>query len=212
MLETLVSSRVRRTLYEYLLTYPADRFYLRGLAKALSLSVSPLRRELQRLEHVGVLKAYEEANVRFYVIDQAHPQFVQLKQAVASPTASPSQEPAVFLPSVPFVSSTVFSAPKIERIQRALRPAFPWPAVVGLIGVMVVVGMVVMMMTYLAATNQHLAVLTKEAVSAPRTQVTVVKAEPRASGEMHSTRWRLVPGAVGGFSPAASDSTREESY
>ncbi len=207
MLETLVSSRVRRTLYEYLLTHPADRFYLRGLAKELSLSVSPLRRELQRLEHLGVLKAYEEANVRFYVIDQTHPQFVQLKQAVASPSTSPA--PAVLQPSVPFISSTVLSAPKIERIRRALRPAFPWPAVVGLMGVTVLVGMVVVMMTYLTVTNQHLTVLTKETMSTPRTQVTVVKTEPKASGEMHSSRWRLMPGAMGGFSTGSGE---EESY
>ena len=55
MLETLISSRIRRALFEYILTHPSERFYLRGLAKSLGLSVSPLRREIKRLEHSGML-------------------------------------------------------------------------------------------------------------------------------------------------------------
>jgi hypothetical protein len=84
MLETLVSSRIRRTLFEHLLTHPDERFYLRGLAKELALSISPLRRELLRLERLGMLTAYDEANIRFYVVNQASTPFLQLKQAASS--------------------------------------------------------------------------------------------------------------------------------
>ncbi len=81
MLEALVSSRVRRALLEYLLIVPADRFYLRGLAKQLGLSISPLRRELKRLERVGILTATREANVIFYTVNHRSPAFLQLQQA-----------------------------------------------------------------------------------------------------------------------------------
>ena len=191
MLETLVPSRIRRTLLEHILTHPDDRFYLRGLAKELSLTVSPVRRELKRLEQLGVLKTYQEANVRFYVVNQAAPLFIQLKQAAQQPDA--------------LVSSTVLSHPKIERIQRALRPRLSRPVVLSalslsLVGLLVVAGAV-----YLAMTNQRLLALTKQAVSTPRSHVTVVKPEPSASGQMRSSRWRLMPGTLGGFSPSAGD-------
>jgi len=81
VLETLVSSRIRRTLFEHLLTHPTDRFYLRGLAKELGLSVSPLRRELKRLEQAGMLKAVQEGNMLFYIVDSGSPAFLQLMQA-----------------------------------------------------------------------------------------------------------------------------------
>ena len=91
MLETLVSSRIRRTLYEYLLAHPHDRFYLRGLAKELSLSVSPLRRELKQLERSGMLTTAQEANVLFYTVNTTSPTFCQLRQAVApAPNVAPS--------------------------------------------------------------------------------------------------------------------------
>lgn len=84
MFETLVSSRIRRALLEHILTHPDGRFYLRGLAKELSLAISPVRRELQRLEQLGLLRSYHEANIRFYVIDHASPHFAQLGPACAA--------------------------------------------------------------------------------------------------------------------------------
>ena len=56
MLETFISSRIRRALFEYILCHAGERFYLRGVAKELSLSISPLRRELKRLEQAGMLR------------------------------------------------------------------------------------------------------------------------------------------------------------
>ena len=85
MLETLVSSRIRRTLFEYILSHPTERFYLRGLAKDLGLSVSPLRRELKRLERSGMLRAEAEGNILFYRVNPQAPVFLQLQQ-VSRPT------------------------------------------------------------------------------------------------------------------------------
>ena len=88
MLETLVSSRIRRTLFEHLLLHSGDRFYLRGLAKALQLPVSPLRRELKRLEQAGMLQAVPEGNMLFYTVNTASPRFVQLQHASLPAEAS----------------------------------------------------------------------------------------------------------------------------
>ncbi len=90
MLESLVSSRVRRTLLEYLVAHPHERFYLRGLAKELGLSTSPLQRELKRLERVGLLTVSPEANLRFYCVNQASPLFAELRAAAGGEALRPT--------------------------------------------------------------------------------------------------------------------------
>ena len=81
MLETLVSSRIRRTLLECLLQRPTERFYLRGLAKELGLPVSPLHRELKRLQRAGILHAAQVGNMLFYAINPDSQVYLFLKQA-----------------------------------------------------------------------------------------------------------------------------------
>lgn len=196
MFETFVPSRIRRTLLEHLLTHPNDRFYLRGLAKELGLTVSPLRRELKRLEALGVLKAYQEANIRFYVVDQASPFFAQLKSAVSPAPAPLPQIPVpVSQPPAPLVTSTMLSHAKVERIRKALTPALPWPFLVGgLVGVVVLVmgGML---------TKQTVTESVAPQPSGPPAETAV---QP---GAMHSSRWRLMPGTMGGFSARAGEGT-----
>ena len=190
MLETLVSSTVRRTLFEYLLTHPQGRFYLRGLAKELHLAISPLRRELVRLERVGVLKAYPEANIRFYIIDQTHPVFVQLQQA-AMPSRTLRSDDAegtqATQPTEPFIASTVLTHSSLERLRRAPtivsrqsgragRRRVSWPILVGAAALGVCVLVVSAIVAYLTVTNQQLLSLTTQAVStSPTRQVTVVE-------------------------------------
>ena len=99
MLEALISSRIRRTLFEYLLAHPTDRFYLRGLAKDLSLSVSPLRRELKRLEHSGMLKAVQEGNMLFYTVDTNSPTFLELARVTLTVPSAFMAERATEAPS-----------------------------------------------------------------------------------------------------------------
>ena len=88
MLETLVPSRIRRTLLEHILAHPDQQFYLRGIAKELNLSVSPVRRELKRMEDLGLLSAHHEANLLLYVVNQSSPLFIQLRQAAQSAPAA----------------------------------------------------------------------------------------------------------------------------
>ena len=203
MFETFVSSRIRRALFEHILSHPAGRFYLRGLAKELSLAVSPVRRELLRLEQLGVLKAYDEANVRFYVVDQTSPQFTQLKQVAASLTVPASTVPAsernasLVAGSVePVVASTVLSHRNVERVRKALAPRFSLPILVSALSFGLLIVGVFGLSMYWAVT--------------PKVQVTEREAEPpAASGEMRGARWRVVPGGMGGFSSGA---TREGSH
>ncbi|MBI4354203.1 MAG: winged helix-turn-helix transcriptional regulator [Candidatus Omnitrophica bacterium] len=182
MLETLISSRIRRTLLEHLLAHPEQRGYLRGLAKELNLPVSPLRRELKRLEALGLLKASQEANILFYHVDRTCPLFLQLTSALRSPSAA--IEP---------IRDTNQDRGHKTRSQKWF--VSPKLAMEGVALSLMVAG-VLAGVAYLAYTNQRLLLVTKHAVLTPKTQVTVVESPTAttASGTMRGTRWQLIPG------------------
>jgi len=187
MLESFVSSRIRRTLLEYLLSHPNDRFYLRGLSKELGLSVSPLRRELKRLEHSGMLKAVPEGNMLFYAVDANSPAFLQLQALGTQDTRPKTQDIRLKTqekdtkPLLPNLES-----PKHDLRVPLLAGTFAGAALLLLVG-----------LAYVGVTRQH------------KTQITVVIPRASASGVMQGARWRVVPGGFGGgFSNGASD----ESY
>lgn len=201
MFETFVSSRIRRALLEHILSHPNERFYLRGLAKELTLAISPLRRELLRMEQLGVLKAYDEANVRFYIVDQTNPQFTQLKQAAASLTVPASVVPASVVPASaePVVASTVLSHRNVERVRKALAPRFSLPILVSALSFGLLIVGVFAISVYVAVTPRMAVAPTVPVI--PTAQVAVREDGPPAtSGEMRGNRWRLLPGGMGGFS------------
>ena len=136
MLETFVSSKIRRALLEYILTHPTGRFYLRGLAKTLGLPVSPLRRELKRLERSGMLTATPEANILFYTVQTASPAFLELRRVgLAAVEPGPTSAPA--------------SAPVAQ-------PSLRGPILVGAATVGLALLLVVASIAYLSTTNQRL--------------------------------------------------------
>ena len=223
MLETLVSSRIRRVLFEHILSNPDERFYLRGLAKELGLSVSPLRRELKRLERSGVLRAEQEGNILFYTIDSSNPLFLQLKQAGGQGQAEAPSElrlgvrgsglGAVAQSPEPRAQSVVMASSQkaipIGIVSRhSLTNPLPTPILVGA----AVVGLALMLVTvgllYLNMTNQRLVSQTSRALATHKATVTVVVPPSSASGVMQGSRWRIAPGAFGGFSSGSSS----ESY
>lgn len=209
MLETLVSSKTRRTLFEYLLTHPNDRFYLRGLAKQLELSVSPLRRELKRLEQSGVLRPFEEANALFYAVNTDAPAFRQLQQAVqplTPPNNAAAEQAAVPAAAEPAVVVEARPVP-ITSPQHPAMPALLAAAGVGITLLLVIAGLF-----YLTMTNQHLLSLAQRGAPADKPGITVVAPvtpPPSSSGTMSGARWRLIPGAIGGSFGTSPPSTQE---
>lgn len=209
MLESIVSSKIRRALLEHLLAHPQERVYLRGLAKQLSLSISPLRRELKRLEQLGLLRAYDEANIRFYVVDPASPVFAQLNawgQAPSAPVIEPAPQAAAGMPP---------ARPSVPEPWQAgtFRNTPAWQTALGAVGFSLCVAAVLGGVAYLAYTNQRLLMASHETISKTKPALTMsdvsVSAVPGPAGQMRSARWTLVPGTMGaGF----STSTRKESY
>ncbi len=212
MFETFVSSRVRRTLLEYVLTHPAGQFYLRGLAKDLGLSVSPLRRELKRLESSGMLKAMHEGNMVFYAVSTTSPAFLQLRQAglgtqeFAQGSRLKAQgngsglQPSAF--SLQPIQVGVISATSTRSWWRAplSSPLLIGAAAVGMALVLMVAGL-----AYLTLAHQQMAASPSRTVATRDTKVTVVVPSASASGTMRGARWHIVPGGFGGFSSASND-------
>ena len=216
MLEALISSRIRRTLFEYLLTHPTQYFYLRGLAKELNLTISPLRRELAKLEQSGVLVVVQEANIRFYRVNTESPVYRQLRQAFYS---SPAPKPQLAVAPAPIQfagapSDSVTIEPSEPPGQPAPAPAprprspLQGPALVGAAVVGMALMLIVASLLYLTMTNDRLASTVRHALTTQKADVTVITPPSAASGTMRGHRWQLVPGGFGGFSSGVSN----ESY
>ena len=133
MLETLISSKIRRALFEHLLTHPRDRFYLRGLAKELHLSISPLRRELKRFEQNGLLTTIQEANIRFYIVNENAP---ELRQIVSLQTSAPGsfgsrlEAPGSRQKPLPSPSAFTLQPRALSPVASSLQPSVPAPSAV----------------------------------------------------------------------------------
>jgi hypothetical protein len=158
MIESLISSKVRRALLEFLIAHPERRFHLRGLARELGLAVSPLRRELKRLEELGLLRAFDEGNMRLYLVDRACELFHQLERALqpdpavaegtpgpsplvpaaaaAAPTEAVAFEP---VPAVvaPAMAAGVTDAAVPRRV--GIRTLMGWTLVLGMLGMMLLI-------------------------------------------------------------------------
>jgi len=219
-LETLVSSRIRRALLEHILSHPDGRVYLRGLAKTLGLALSPLRRELQRLEQLGVLRSYHEANIRFYVVDHASPHFARLGAAyaalgpgsetsppLAAVTAGPVATPAC--PVAVEAPSAAASSPIEMAASRRATPPWLRTRVFVSLGLAAAAALVLVL-------HRSLQMMDRSAVSSRQAgrhaQIDVVRMttfEPTASGEMRGDRWRLLPGVLGGFASTTSNPSQQ---
>lgn len=206
MLETLISSRIRRTLFEYVLAHPTQHFYLRGLAKDLNLSISPLRRELVRLEQAGVLTVVQEANIRFYRVNTESPTYRQLRQAFAiSVLPNPSVEP----PAHPVATAVIDPGPQPQPQPSPALSPLRSPALITASVVGITLMLIVTSLFYVSMTSDRLASTVRHALATQKAEVTVVAPAPSsASGVMRGSRWQVVPGGFGGFSSGASN----ESY
>ncbi|PIQ83316.1 MAG: hypothetical protein COV75_08115 [Candidatus Omnitrophica bacterium CG11_big_fil_rev_8_21_14_0_20_63_9] len=188
-----MSSRIRRAVFEHILAHPTDRFYLRGLAKTLDLSVSPLRRELKRLEHSGLLQACQEGNMLFYTVKTASPMFLQLHQLGREPEPAAAAIAQLDVPPAP-VEAPAMPQP-VSRRSRA-----PW--LVGALGVgmalVAVIGGLAFQVVGQAPQPAYY-------VSAPRVEAVRTPEPSVSSGVMHGSRWRIEPGGIGGFSAGAAE-------
>ncbi|MCX6724543.1 MAG: transcriptional regulator, partial [Candidatus Shapirobacteria bacterium] len=62
MLQDLMVSKVRVKLLQTFLSQPKEMFYIRQLVRLLSEEINAIRRELQRMERLGMVKKENRGN------------------------------------------------------------------------------------------------------------------------------------------------------
>lgn len=82
MLETLISSKIKRRVLSTLLSNPAREYYLRELASVCHVSVGSLHRELNKLEKEKILVSHHLGNLRYFSCNKENPWYNELKRII----------------------------------------------------------------------------------------------------------------------------------
>ncbi len=86
MLQELIASKVRVKLLTLFLTHPDAEYHLKGLVGELGENNNTLRRELKRLEGIGLLSSRREGNLKLYRVNPNHLLYNELKRIVFKTT------------------------------------------------------------------------------------------------------------------------------
>jgi predicted nucleotidyltransferase len=86
VLEALISSRVRIKVLTLFLMHPDQEYHLKGLVQELSENNNALRRELNRLEGIGLLDTQRRGRAKFYRANTQHPIYPELRSIVVKTT------------------------------------------------------------------------------------------------------------------------------
>jgi DNA-binding MarR family transcriptional regulator len=82
MLDTFITSRVRRKIIVVYAKYPDFRTHVRGLAKLIKEDAGNIQRELKRLEKIGFLISERQSNTKIYYTNKQFPIFKELQSIV----------------------------------------------------------------------------------------------------------------------------------
>lgn len=187
MLDVLIRSKTRARLLELLAKEPGRRHYLRGLERELGEPATPIRRELLRLEHLGLLTAADEGNIRYYSVNAQSPLYTQL---VAACGVSRPETPTTPTPVLP--ATVPVAAPGTVRPA----PVRPVAIVAAVIAASLVLNLAIAAVVgrRLARAHQDQA-LTSSAREMYHATPVMHSAQQRASYvESRSPRFRMVPG------------------
>lgn len=83
MLQDLMVSKVRVKLLKVFLSQPKEMFYIRQLVRLLKEEINAVRRELQRMEKLGMVKKENRGNRIYYWFNKDYPLYGDLLSMVA---------------------------------------------------------------------------------------------------------------------------------
>jgi predicted transcriptional regulator with HTH domain len=89
MLKSLFSSSIRGDLLALLLNSPDEKFYLREIANLLRKNPSGVKRELDKLEEMGILISEKVANLKYFQANKESSLFSELKNLIAKSLGLP---------------------------------------------------------------------------------------------------------------------------
>ena len=82
VLDTFITSRVRRKIIVVYAKYPDFKTHVRGLAKLIKEDAGNIQRELKRLEKIGFLISERQSNTKIYYTNKHFPIFKELQSIV----------------------------------------------------------------------------------------------------------------------------------
>lgn len=89
MLKSLFSSSIRADVLALLLNSPEEKFYVREIARLLRKNPSGVKRELDKLEEMGLVISEKVANLKYFHADKNSPLFSELKDLIAKSLGLP---------------------------------------------------------------------------------------------------------------------------
>ena len=82
MLKKLFSSAMRAEVLSLLLNSPEEKFYMREISRLLDKNPSAVKRELDNLEKIGVVRSEKVANLKYFQADMDSPLYSELKNLI----------------------------------------------------------------------------------------------------------------------------------
>ncbi|NOX20385.1 MAG: hypothetical protein GXO99_03880 [Nitrospirae bacterium] len=95
MLEKLFSSSTRADLLALLLNSPDEKFYLREIASLIHKNPAGVKRELDRLEKLGIVKSEKVANLKYFSANTSSPLYHELKRLITKSLGLPGALKAI---------------------------------------------------------------------------------------------------------------------
>lgn len=82
MLNRLFSSRTRVKILTLFLMNPGEEVYVRQIARRVEENINAVRRELENLERVGLLKSEKKGNLKYYTTNRDFPIYDELSSII----------------------------------------------------------------------------------------------------------------------------------
>lgn len=109
MLEQIFSSVARTKILKFFCVHSQDKFFVRELARRLSLQLNSIRRELDNLEKFGFLNSLEEGGKKYYFTNTDFVLFSEIKNLVFKAVALEEMEIADKMSKVPGLKLLLFT-------------------------------------------------------------------------------------------------------
>ncbi len=177
MIEKIITSKTRVKLLKLFLIHIDDRYYLRELERKLDESLSPLRRQLLKLETMGILKSEYEANLKYYRLNKEFEGMTELRRLVLEQEFSTQP-----LAPIKQYAGAPVPVPKVAPVQKRIKYDI---AVLSVISFFVLAVAAFMLYTGTKSAKQVANLVSEKPI-----------AEATRPDEMVSRRWKVFPGNV----------------
>jgi hypothetical protein len=85
-LQDFIISKTRVKMLELFFTNPDEMYYVREITRKAKEEINAVRRELERMIGVGLLKSEERGNRLYYIVNKRYPFFQEMQQMVVKDT------------------------------------------------------------------------------------------------------------------------------